>query len=65
LLIKKAKTPKRRGNTSNKMEGLMSKKTKKTTKEGKSHKEHQVLKPLLVARNISNKKRDLLKGCLA
>jgi hypothetical protein len=47
------------------MEGLMSKKTKRTTKEGEPHKEHQVLKPLLVARSISNKERDLPKGCLA
>ncbi len=27
----------------------------RTTKEGKPHKKHQVLKPLLVARSISNK----------
>jgi hypothetical protein len=34
------------------MEGLMS---KEPPKRGKPHKKHQVLKPLLVARSISNK----------
>jgi hypothetical protein len=52
------------GKTRNKMEGLMSKKTKKTTKEGEPHKEHQVLKSLPIVRSISNKEKDLSKGCL-
>jgi len=39
------------------MEGPTSKKTKKATKEGKPYNEHQVPKPLLVTRNISNKER--------
>ncbi len=54
--INKSKHPKK-GNTNNKMEGPMSKKTKKTTKEGGPYKEHQVLKPLFVVRSISNKER--------
>jgi hypothetical protein len=42
----------------NKMEGPTSKKTKKSTQEGEPQREHQVPKPRLAKRSISNKERE-------
>jgi hypothetical protein len=55
-IIIKSKHPKK-GEYKEKNWRTLSKKTKKTTKEGEPQGEHQVPKPALITRSISNKKK--------